>query len=548
MKKSTRFAALMMSVAMVASITGCDLPFGGKSGSKEDNAVTDAVASYMDNVIAGKYEKALKSVAEQEDDEAINISTMFDYLGGDQIEVVEALISSTEYEVKDVEVDDDEASCKLVLTIVDIEAVLDDLDEDSDIDDLIDAIEDSKDKKDEKIKLSLVNDDDWLLESDEDIANLYYDMVEEIGFEGATPVETTSGSGEIFVGDGEFSEAGVINYVDSCFLAMAIGDFSQFGADDTEAFAGMSINSPEFTSFLTTYFSYVEHETIINSIDVDNKTANVTINTTVPKAADLVSSLYNNHDFLVAMFAYSISGQELDFDNNPELASFFVDSMTAAIPNCATENLSATTVVTMDENGNYNMDDNSSDCLFGSTDGAAEPEMTDEETLALMVEAIQYAYDNGMIDEDTYNLYVDAFGNASVTPATTSTPVVIEGGVDTAAWPSADNSSYTDGMSYYEGDKLYALYLDSQDENKLVFKVMTWDYYSTDKVFNYQVAGPNINEADSVFSTTVDAEDNDTIYVTVSPDGGIVSGATYAILVMDADDSSIITVIYYEVK
>lgn len=559
MKKLTRFAAFMLSVAMLASVTGCDLPFGGddskgkKGGSKEENAVTDAVAGYMDNVIGGKYDKAVKSVAEQDDEDAINISTMFDYLSDDQADVIEALISTTEYEVTDVEVDDDEAKCKLVLTVVDIESVIDDMDDGYDIDDLIDAIEDSDDTTEGKIKLSLVNDDDWMLESDEDIANFYFEMVEDIAGGAA--------SGVIDLTNADFSEESVLAYIDNCFATWATGDFSEFNDGEAgEVFAGINSDSPEFVGFLSTYFSNVTHSAVVNSIDVDNKTANVTINTTVPNAGELVGAVYQNHDLLVRMFAYSISGQDADFDNNPELASMFIQSMTNAIPTASKENLSTTTTVAVDEDGNYGVGENASECLFGSTENAAQPNMTDEETMALMMEAIEYAHDNNMITDAEYEQYVAAFSGAAAGDTGAGTGEVPAAGnvvvdnvpvdypaIDSISWPEADEESYGDvNLTYFEGEELYLVESDVVDANSIGLYFVTWDLYDTGKTFIYKVVGPNVDENADTFAIVATEDYQDEYYISYSPVGGVVSG-TYQFLVIDADDNSVLTAIYYEV-
>lgn len=549
MKNLKKNSALLMSIIMVASITGCDLPFGGNSEggkkSKADKEVEEAVASYMDFVVAGKYDKAVKLVSEEGE---ISIATMFDYLSDDQTDALEAIIATTEYEVSDISVDDDEATCKVNITVVDVESVIDDLDDAWDIDDLIDAIKDSDDTTSKKIKISLVNDDEWLLESDEDIANYYYDLVEDIGVgAGSTDIPVVAP----VEAEGDFTEDAVIAYIDNCFNAMASGNFEELldeGETMDDVFGGISenINDPaKFTTFVSTYFTQVTHTTTVNSIDAENKIANVTVNTQVPAAADLVLSVYNNHDFLVKMFAYAIVGK--DFNEDPTLMAEFFDIMTASIATSNKESLSATTTVTMDENGKFDCGDEIKDCLFGDTSSASQPELSDEETMQIFAEAITYALENGLITEEEFEQLVSGMAGNQGSEDPEGTPTTDVQTVDVNGYPVPDEE-IDELLSVYKGDDLYYVYYVTSDDNKiLTIYFETWDFYDTGKQFICVIDAPDVNPDDAIVTIINDVDSNDLFEINYETANGLQSGVTYKFYLIDPDNAeeSILGVVYY---
>lgn len=555
MKKFTKTTALVLSLSMASSIiAGCDLPFG----NKDNKAVEEAISSYMDNVIKAKFDKAAKSLVEQdedEDEESESFKALYEALDDDGADIMDAILATTSYEISDIEADsdDEKGKAKLVITTVDLGAVVEDLDDDYEPSDLIDAIEDCKDTTENKIKLSLVLDDDeWLIESDSDIADCYFSMVEDA---------------DISFGP-SLTEEGIKSYIDECFDSISRGEYEEYINNDDgfiSSFGDFSDSDSQelmdkFKEFLGKYFSKISHETIVNSIDEEAMKAYCTINTTVPCATDIVASLTNNHDFLVTFMAYSIAGLEVDFDNldAPTLIKI-IDGMIQGTDSASTENLSAEVTVYLDEEGEMHCD-GISDCLFGEadSDSMGEPDLSDDELLQLMQDAVEYAYDNALITEDQYNEYSTYFTGSTTGSGDTGSATGTETGTATGTAEGYDENGLPlpniqgNGFMYYLGADLFSIVMVDGDvpisevhagDTTLSFEVTTIGTYPAGKTYVVLAYGPNFTEDNNVFAIT-STEETDTFFMTVMPEGGLQSGE-YTLCLVDSESTTdpIVTVV-----
>ncbi|MCQ2483007.1 MAG: hypothetical protein MJ153_05950, partial [Clostridia bacterium] len=407
MKKARKTAALALSLSFIMGVSGCSgIPF---LGNKANDAVKEAITSYMDNITKAKIDKAAKSIAESDDDDEDELlfAARYDSISDSNvIDVIDAFLSTTEYEITDVEADEkkEEGSAKLKISVADLDAVAEDLDEDADIDDLIDAISECEDKVDDKIKLSLILDDDeWLIESgsDVDVADFYFNALEDT---------------ELSIGGSDFTESAIIAYVNDIFIDLRNGDFEKYmdeGASIGDMFDFTDADSEEVKdlviNFFKSYFANETHEVIVNSIDEEGKTANVTVKTEVPCANDLIAGLVHNHDVMVVVMANQLFNPDFDFDDlSGDMQILMFNGLVDAIPGAGTEQLTADCTVTVDENGEFKMGDGFSDCLFGEAD-ESNVQYTDEEQQAIIMDALKYALDNGMISQEEYDSYVEIF-------------------------------------------------------------------------------------------------------------------------------------------
>ena len=174
MKRFKKMIALLMAMSMLlsaAALTSCDALSSGSGSNKKDrdkdkdsdddeDAVTEVVEDYLDALSDLSTKKMSKLVEEGESAIAENA------LSEEQGAVVEEILGNWEYEIGDVDIDDDEATVSVTITYADVYSI-DGYDE-MDLDDLLDEIEDA-DTEEYEIDIDLLMDDDeWLIASKSD--------------------------------------------------------------------------------------------------------------------------------------------------------------------------------------------------------------------------------------------------------------------------------------------------------------------------------------------------------------------------------------------
>ena len=150
-----KFTALFVISSMLFGITSCGEPeekTKDTKGKDDEKAITDVVDKYMVYATSGKYDKAANLTQETE----FNIQTMFDYLDENQTYIVDYLITTTEYEIKDAKLKDDEASCKVEIKVIDYESVYESYGDFWALDEFLEELKDTKDTVSGFIPLSAV--------------------------------------------------------------------------------------------------------------------------------------------------------------------------------------------------------------------------------------------------------------------------------------------------------------------------------------------------------------------------------------------------------
>ncbi len=183
MHKFKKIVCTTLSCAMVLGAFAACSKSDKDDDKKTADDYEDVVESYLDNLLKYKLSKNEKLVVDGEDSVA-----EIDFVDSDnEFEpVLEAILTTASYEITDSE-DGDKPEVTYELSVVDIEAVLDENDDIDSIDALVDAIEDSADDEDmlvtEEFSFTLVDEDDeWLIkgETTEDLAEYLSDMIDDI--------------------------------------------------------------------------------------------------------------------------------------------------------------------------------------------------------------------------------------------------------------------------------------------------------------------------------------------------------------------------------
>ncbi len=145
MKTKKIVGLVTASAILLSSVSGCSLLNG-----KQKEAVTDAVEGYVDAVKEGKYDKSVDFVLDGEDYFQEN---EFD---GPTQELLNAVLDASEYEVDEIEIDDDEATAVVIFSIPDLDSIAD---EGYSFDEFIDAVADIEESVDEEFGFELAMDD-----------------------------------------------------------------------------------------------------------------------------------------------------------------------------------------------------------------------------------------------------------------------------------------------------------------------------------------------------------------------------------------------------
>ncbi len=161
-----KLTATTLSVAVLASLSGCAML------DKDDDAVLEVAEDYATAITKLKAADIVSLIAEPEDDleDTINIIVNHDAdLYGEAYDRIFGAIEGTlAYEIDEESVESSkkagEASVDIIFTLVDYQAVYDDLDEGADLDAFVDALG-SGDTQEIKVSVDFVlEDDEWLVD------------------------------------------------------------------------------------------------------------------------------------------------------------------------------------------------------------------------------------------------------------------------------------------------------------------------------------------------------------------------------------------------
>lgn len=385
MKKVKGLCSLLLSVALIAGFTSCSSTDDKKGAEDESQAVEDVVNDYMSCITSGKYEKASKLTNEDE----FNINIMYNSLSEDQMELVNCLISTTEYKISGVKVEDDKGSCKVELTTKDYMSAYYDLGNKWELVDYTDAIKDTDDTTSYKIKLSLIKDDDkWVIKSDSSVSEYYYNMVE--GF---------------VVPELKLTADGIEDYIEDYFTS---GDLAYNCINSSEAYDSLIyIFLPEEQSaeFLNKYLNYVYYDVYDITIDEEAGTATATVEAEVPRITDIISYINTDHSLFVSCRAYQYGGDEFWESHQDDIYDLYYNSYLASLSYCGYETVTRTVTFVLNENGDYEASNNLGETMMSPINYDDIQYISDEEYKNCSIEGLDIAYENGWVDYDTYTIY-----------------------------------------------------------------------------------------------------------------------------------------------
>lgn len=167
-------------IASVFVLTSC----GQNSGSKSGKDIQKMVEAYFDEIADGTFAEA-----EYESDYATdNPFSEVTFEDEAVISIMQKAFENIEYDVEDAtgDEDDEEGSCDIVLTAVNVEEVLDDMEEGFTAEDLEEAILD-KDAPTEEYEVTLVvefdsDEEEWLISDTSEIAEILAEPYAEVSF------------------------------------------------------------------------------------------------------------------------------------------------------------------------------------------------------------------------------------------------------------------------------------------------------------------------------------------------------------------------------
>lgn len=432
MKTKKIVGLVTASAILLSSVSGCSLLNG-----KQKEAVTDAVEGYVDAVKEGKYDKSVDFVLDGEDYFQEN---EFD---GPTQELLNAVLDASEYEVDEIEIDDDEATAVVIFSIPDLDSIAD---EGYSFDEFIDAVADIDESVDEEFRFELsMDDDEWFIAGDStsDFADFLAGLVADLEFSGlseSAAVEAVQTFVD-YLAQGDIMSAYAMSPVDS-------DAFSDM--EDMEEFLG-EVNG--FTEVFSAYFSNLD--VTYEATEVTEDSITVTLTGTAPDAEPAIAAAVSDHDIMVPIYAdYLESMINNTFDITSvinEIFSVAADAISTASPAAYT----STAEVTVDEDGNYYVDP--ADGFIVDFDF---PEVASSDEL--LPEALDLLLSQGRITQAQYDEYMGG-GSSSVSGADASLNL-IEAGDD-----------------LYD----YDFYITSSN---IEVDVQTWDYYDEGAVFQYEVA------------------------------------------------------------
>ena len=313
---------------LVLSVSGCSL-----LGGKDRQAIEDAATGYIDAVNAGKFNKSLKFVEDEEDFFQEN------EIPSDQAELVAAVMGASEITVENIEAKKDKGSADIVFTMPDLDEIAD---EGYSLDEFIDAIEDIEGETEETVEFSFVKDgEDWLIEADS--TEEYYNFLMSIG------------EGIEFSG---LSEAAALETVDTLVNLLREGDLQGVAAicgeseeldfSDLEE-EGMDVNS--IINVFSAYYTGLDYTSEVTEVTEDAITVSLT--GTAPDAQAAIEETFSDPDTVAPLLA-DVYESYLNGGNGDISAAYssVYSLIGEAIVSADTIPYSSSVVVTADEEGN----------------------------------------------------------------------------------------------------------------------------------------------------------------------------------------------------
>jgi len=477
MKNLNKITSVIIAGSMVLGMTSCSI------FDKSAEEIEAVATSYMEQIIAGKYSKAAKLAVDGEDAFA-DLE-----LDDEHMEVLNALVASTEFEIEDAEgKKGDSGKCSVTITVADIEAAIEDA-EGSDADSIIAAIEDCSDTVEESFTLKFDYDDEWLIVDASDIAEFYVDAVDDISFSNLT-------------------EENALALVEQKMDAIAIGDLEAMYAtrradqqDMTydEFVEAMEINP--LCDFILTLFGTMNYTASVTEVTDDHIIVHT--DATITNAQEIMNLSFGDLETAAHFATYYVIAHDED------LAYTYMNE--AFISNIS--NVSETTsftrdfTVVEDEDGNLIIESTEGSNPFDglSIDNTSLAELNQEE---LLTRALEIAYEESLITAEEYALYLDSVSSGS---ALGECSISVEEGDDFYSVGFYTNNQFSSSVSAYnEGDQGFYI------------EIRTWDYY--DEGSQMMLTLSYEGQTSYITSYTCTDDNCDTAYFGLRDDNGLAAG------------------------
>ena len=441
---------------LVLSVSGCSL-----LGGKDRQAIEDAATGYIDAVNAGKFNKSLKFVEDEEDFFQEN------EIPSDQADLIAAVMGASEITVENIEAKKDQGSADIVFTMPDLDEIAD---EGYSLDEFIDAIEDIEGTVEETVEFSFVKDgEDWLIEADS--TEEYYNFLMSIG------------EGIEFSG---LSETAALETVDTLVNLLREGDLQGVAAicGETEELdfsdleeEGMDVNS--IINVFSAYYTGLDYTSEVTEVTEDAITVSLT--GTAPDAQTAIEETFSDPDTVAPLLA-DVYESYLNGDNGDMSAAYssVYSLIGESIVSADTIPYSSSVVVTADEEGNL-FAEPADDFIF-------DFDSIDIGTMLSSDEAVMAAFDllleQGRISQSDYDMYTAAYGGGSSTTVTSSSGITLE--------------VLETGSDFYLSD-----YSITNDDVEILVRTMA--YYNTGDTFTYDLT---VNGEEYASGATFEMDDD----------------------------------------
>ena len=458
-KTDTRRQVGLMSVVLAGCFLLSSCSFGANSA---DAGIKKAVTAYLDSIADGTltddgYE------SEFADDTAF---ADLEFADEAVIEIMDKGLTKIEYTIDAVSgsVKDKEGSCDVTVTAVDVEEVLAGFEDGTlDADTLMAAVKDRKvPTKDYEITLDMTYDSKakvWLVADSSPLVEILGDPYTEITF-----------------GPAAGDPAAVI---DTFMKALAEGDAAAIDLisphyDSTNFFD----EDPAVMPMVLGFYSSITYE-IAGDPTVTDTTADVNVTMTLPDIAAVIDEVSNDVDFMATVLKPYILASIQNADTTAA-----EEEATKAFSDKVAERLDASDVPTLTVDSAFQLEVNQETQVWDIYEIPAElcdinyePTISDEMYTDAAVIALDALYQEGSIDQATYDQYMaDVTGTTIATEATSgsnaNSPAT---DISFAGWYDYNSESY---VTEYDSTITYTIEYDIGFNNEWPGLVVYYDYYN----------------------------------------------------------------------
>ena len=306
---------IAVSALVAASFGSCDsAPFEAFTDTEID-AIEETLNDYLDAVTQADYDAAKDYV---EDEAECFLTAEFD---DQSAELIAAILNETEYDIDEIEHDEDSAAAQVTFTVPDIESIAD---EGYDFDEFVEAVGELEDMVEVSFEYELSKDDDtWLIDADstEDLCDYLTQLIADLEF-------------------GRLTEENALETVDTFITLMSEGDIT--GANNLltpndnvfVSYIAMATLIPGLPDVLASYSSSLTYTSEVT--EVTDEYIIVDVTGTAPDLQAAIDAVIDNEDIMVPLYADYI---EATLNGQDENLLFF--SMAGSLMTSVGESLDA---------------------------------------------------------------------------------------------------------------------------------------------------------------------------------------------------------------